>query len=1232
LAKLRSAIVVVLCVLIAGAIAAGAWTLGAKKTSYLTDGSGIKERAADAPVRDVLWTAPERLDAPINQRGDDYEPRLTADGRTMFLVRGRAGDDANIYVSNFTDAGWSDPEPIDAINTAGDELGPSPSPDGRILYFYSDRAGGFGGYDLWLTRRTDDGWSRPENLGPTVNGPLNDYGPAIDPAGDTLYFASNRPAPGERDMVNPESWTATVREDLFRRHYDLYVSTMTERGWGAPKLLEELSGSFNEGAPAISPIGDFIYFASDRPGGAGGYDLYRARLTPDGFGPVASLGPPVNTSGNELDPALSLDGFVIHFSTDRTGLIEGGFADAGYDVYKAHSREVYRTLVTEGARVDWGALIGELWPWLLALALLLALLIIALLLLRDTRFRKRWIALSLLMQCLLLSVLLHALLAALFTAWHVKTRLEGLMDSDGGTRVALVSRSPGSGASGIASQVRGMFTEVVVTPTESADAPDAQTEAFAESREVASPDAENPTELSASRMSFQPKHLALATPEAPLFEVQAQQPEAVALTAPSSVPQTRVATRAAEAVMRAQPSASRATPAAEPSAQPAATRAVPTDLAATLPARAVRTNASLPTQTRSAPATRAVRDTPMPAAPLAASSDVRAPAGATPVRSDEAVVEFAASAPTPTAVASVPEASESIGGRPDPIAERAIFAPSRSAAAAAAPSPATAEASLPAAALALAAPELSLPSIINAPNTRIEGRDASTAEPAAAVRAAEASAPMAMIPNPERSADASAPLPAPTTSRIATERSASSRSETEIQAASPTATLALATPELELPSAVRAPSTRADDNAETADEPASAVRAAQASAPAALIPNPQRTAHAEAPMPTPTTSRVAASRSASAPALRDALPSASAVPDTPPALPTLGGQSGLVSALPSSAAPDEEPLEDESDLENARRLDLAGASDATPDLALFDGDRPSFMPAPPDPVAAQLEASRLALAGSGAAGSPGGIGLPQLDTRLPTLGGSIAAPLPTTPPEPDTLTVRGVVLDERTRRPLPGSTVRYDADGGEQVRVRADADGAFEISADAFPDVFAITAVRPGYEPGASEGTLAGIRRGRPVEILMTPESRFAVALEEEPRVHHLGNDSFSGSINSQFQRASEGEIYEATFVLAEDAAPPNITGAEVRMLLKGAQTSNPIWINGRRLPEDLTDSPRSGRYEEWTSVFPASWLRAGENTLSIRSVNDPGTDIDDFEFVNVRIIIERGDGGEAEI
>ena len=47
---------------------------------------------------------------------------------------------------------------------------------------------------------------------------------------------------------------------------------------------------------------------------------------------------------------------------------------------------------------------------------------------------------------------------------------------------------------------------------------------------------------------------------------------------------------------------------------------------------------------------------------------------------------------------------------------------------------------------------------------------------------------------------------------------------------------------------------------------------------------------------------------------------------------------------------------------------------------------------------------------------------------------------------------------------------------------------------------------------------------------------------------------------------------------------------------------------------------------------IPVSWLREGENELRIRSINAPGTDIDDFEFVNIRVIVERGGPGEAEI
>src|SRR5690606_3751142 len=159
-----------------------------------------------------------------------------------------------------------EPVAIDALNSERDELGPSLSPDGSRLYFYSDRPGGRGGYDIWLSQRGESGgWSQPANLGEAVNSRYNECGAALAPDGRSLYFATNRPA------VEPEF--AELSGDLFgEADYNIYIAPITAGGLGEARLVPELSSAGNDSSPAISPAGDFIYFASDRPGGMGGYD------------------------------------------------------------------------------------------------------------------------------------------------------------------------------------------------------------------------------------------------------------------------------------------------------------------------------------------------------------------------------------------------------------------------------------------------------------------------------------------------------------------------------------------------------------------------------------------------------------------------------------------------------------------------------------------------------------------------------------------------------------------------------------------------------------------------------------------------------------------------------------------------------------------------------------------------------------------------------------------------
>ncbi|GMV25680.1 MAG: hypothetical protein AMXMBFR58_17110 [Phycisphaerae bacterium] len=432
-------------------------------SAFLTDGAAVRVPAETAPVRQILWTQPKPVSGQeAGQNVDEYEPRLSADGTTMVFVRRRPGSNADLYWSTWTPNGWTPAAQIEGLNTEDDELGPELSWDGRFLYFYSDREGGLGGYDLWRGTKAEQGWSTPINLGPAVNTGWNEYGPAASPGGDRLYFSSNRPRAGEPAPTS-DAWSATVRERRDRHDYDLYVSVLGDAGAETAAPVAALNTEHDEGSPAVSPAGDFLYFASDRPGGVGGFDLYRSRIGAQGAMNAEAVGEPVNTAANELDPGLSTDGFRLYFSSDRVAVVEpveGGAEDGspgeretGYGLWFSNSREVY----TERAVIDSGRVLAELWadlwPWLALLGAALLLAWIAYQLLRSEAWRRRFGRLSLLAQCVVASVLIHAALASLLAVWKVGSGIIDLVQhggGSGGSKVLLVS-------SGIASDVAGQL-------------------------------------------------------------------------------------------------------------------------------------------------------------------------------------------------------------------------------------------------------------------------------------------------------------------------------------------------------------------------------------------------------------------------------------------------------------------------------------------------------------------------------------------------------------------------------------------------------------------------------------------------------------------------------------------------------------------------------------------------------------------------------------------------------
>ena len=147
------------------------------------------------------------------------------------------------------------------VNSEWWEGQPSISQDGQLLFFASDRSGGRGGSDIYLCSKTVDGvWGKPIDLG--FNTSSNEVSPFISRDNQTLYFASDRPGG--------------------LGGYDIYMTRRTgENEWTEPKNLgPNVNSKSDDLFFYVPPAENAVYLTSNRPGGMGGYDLYRIYVQP----------------------------------------------------------------------------------------------------------------------------------------------------------------------------------------------------------------------------------------------------------------------------------------------------------------------------------------------------------------------------------------------------------------------------------------------------------------------------------------------------------------------------------------------------------------------------------------------------------------------------------------------------------------------------------------------------------------------------------------------------------------------------------------------------------------------------------------------------------------------------------------------------------------------------------------------------------------------------------------
>jgi dipeptidyl aminopeptidase/acylaminoacyl peptidase len=193
------------------------------------------------------------------------------------------------------------------VSTGFDDSHAAFAPDGQMLYFLRNTPD-FMHWTVLMSPRVGNGWAEPV-IAP-FSGRWSDADVFITRDNKRLYFVSTRPVDGQ------------ARGDT-----DLWVMTREGENWGAPNHIPQLSSTGYEWFPTLTDSGT-IYFGSEREGGLGLSDIWRAHWAGDHFSPPENLGPTINSADEEIEPLISPDERWLIFAA------RGHKPSAGkYDLY-----------------------------------------------------------------------------------------------------------------------------------------------------------------------------------------------------------------------------------------------------------------------------------------------------------------------------------------------------------------------------------------------------------------------------------------------------------------------------------------------------------------------------------------------------------------------------------------------------------------------------------------------------------------------------------------------------------------------------------------------------------------------------------------------------------------------------------------------------------------------------------------------------------------------------------
>jgi len=186
----------------------------------------------------------------------------------------------------------------EAINSVASEYYPTMTIDGKQLVI-TRRTRGSADEDFFVSLRKDGKWETAIPLEGRINTGYKEGGQQISPDGEWMVFTG-------KDY--PEGFGS----------FDIYIAYLTNNGWSERQNLgAAINTEYWESAPCLSPDKKHLYFASDRPGGYGGSDIYvSTRMANGKWSLPQNLGSTINTGGDESCPFMHADNETLYFNSN----------------------------------------------------------------------------------------------------------------------------------------------------------------------------------------------------------------------------------------------------------------------------------------------------------------------------------------------------------------------------------------------------------------------------------------------------------------------------------------------------------------------------------------------------------------------------------------------------------------------------------------------------------------------------------------------------------------------------------------------------------------------------------------------------------------------------------------------------------------------------------------------------------------------------------------------------